>query len=138
MNETILVSSLRGLDDFLLYLVAAVALLAVFVWIYVKVTPYREIQLIRDGNVAAACSLGGAILGFVIPLASAITHSVAFVDMLLWGAIALVIQLVAFFGARMLVPTVAADIPADRRAVGVFVGTIALAGGILNAAAMSY
>lgn len=136
--ESTLVSSLRGVDDFLVYLAASLALVAVFVWIYVHITPYREIRLIREGNAAAAASLSGAILGFVIPLSSAVAHSVALVDMLLWGAIALVIQLVAFVAARMLVPTLVADIPAGKVAPGVFLGAFALAIGILNAACMSY
>lgn len=136
--QNVLTSSIRGLDDFLLYLLTALALLAVFMWIYVHTTPYREIQLIRSGNVAAAWSLSGAVLGFVIPLASAITHSVAFVDMLLWGAIALVIQLAAFAVARLLLPNLANDIPAGQVAPGIFVGALSLGVGILNAACMSY
>jgi putative membrane protein len=136
--ESVLLSSLRGVDNFLAYLATSVALLVVFVWIYIHITPYREIALIREGNPAAAASLSGAVLGFVIPLASAVAHSVAFVDMLLWGAIALVIQLAAFGVARILFPTIAADIPAGRVALGVFVGALAVAVGILNAACMSY
>jgi putative membrane protein len=136
--QSVLASSIRGIDDFLLYLGTALALLVVFVWIYVHITPYREIRLIREGNVAAACGLSGAMLGFVIPLASAIAHSVAFVDMLLWGAVALVVQLVAFQVARLVLPSIATDIPAGKVASGVFVGALALTVGILNAASMSY
>ena len=136
--QTILASSIRGVDDFLLYLGTALVLLVVFVWIYIHITPYWEIRLIRDGNVAAACGLSGAILGFVIPLASAIAHSVAFVDMLLWGAVALVVQLIAFVVARLIVPSLPTDIPAGKVASGLFVGALALAVGILNAASMSY
>jgi putative membrane protein len=137
-TQSILASSIRGLDDFLLYLSAAIVLLALFIWIYIHVTPYREIRLIREGNVAAACGLSGAMLGFVIPLASAIAHSVAFVDMLLWGVIALVTQIVAFMVARLVLPGLAADIPAGRTASGLFIGALGLAVGILNAASMSY
>ena len=49
----------------------SLALTALFLAIYVRITPYREFALIRAGNVAAAASLSGALLGFVIPLASA-------------------------------------------------------------------
>ena len=37
--------------------------------LYILLTPHREIALIRDGNVAAAMSLGGVLLGLAIPLA---------------------------------------------------------------------
>ena len=51
----------------------ALALLAIFAAIYVRVTPYNEIALIREGNMAASISLSGALIGFVLPLASAIS-----------------------------------------------------------------
>lgn len=137
MNPTIS-ASIRLVDDFLLYLGGAVLLFVIFVWIYIHITPYRELKLIRQGNTAAACSLTGAMLGFVIPLASAIAHSVGFLDMVFWGAIALVVQLLAFWGARAVMPDLARDIPAGQVATGVFVGAVALAIGILNAAAMTY
>ena len=136
--QGILASSLRGVDDFLLYLLAAIVLLALFLTIYVRVTPYRELALIRAGNGAAAASLSGAMLGFIIPLTSAIAHSVALVDMVLWGAVALVVQLIAFFVARALVPSLGADIPAGSVAQGVFVGALSLGVGMLNAACMTY
>ncbi len=136
--ESVLASSLRGVDDFVAYLAASIALFVVFVAIYVRITPYRELALIREGNVAAATTLSGAILGFVIPLASAVAHSVAFVDMILWGGIALVVQLCAYGVARLLLPTIGTDIPAGRVAPGIFVAALALGVGILNAACMSY
>jgi len=136
--DGVLASSLRGLDDFIVYLAASIALLVAFFWIYIRVTPYRELVLIREGNTAAATSLAGAIIGFVIPLASAVKHSVAFVDMMLWGCIALVAQLAAYGVARLLLPSLGSDIPAGRMAPAIFVGTLSVAVGILNAAAMSY
>ena len=59
-----LMASLQYVDDFLIYLVLAFALLTVFAWIYDKVTPYNELVLIRGGNTAAAIAYSGAILGW--------------------------------------------------------------------------
>ena len=136
--DRMFVSSISGLDDFLVYLVITLGLLALFLWVYIHITPYREIRLIRDGNTAAAASLSGAIAGFTIPLASAVAHSVSIVDMIIWGAIALVVQLAAFLAARMLVPNLATDIPAGKTAQGIFVGVLSLSVGVLNAACMTY
>src|SRR6266850_1615021 len=130
------IASVGGVDDFLVYFLMALALVAVFLTVYTWVTPYREIALIRQGNMAAALSLSGALLGFVIPLASAIAHSVAWWDMLLWGAVALVVQLLSYFAVRMIVPTLSRDIPEGKIAQGLFLGTISLAIGILNAASL--
>ena len=60
--------SIRYFDDFLIFFAVAIALLFAFTWIYVKITPYKEITLIREGNHAAAISLSGAMLGFALPL----------------------------------------------------------------------
>ena len=49
-----LMASLQYVDDFLIYLVLALALLTAFAWIYDRVTPYRELELTRGGNTAAA------------------------------------------------------------------------------------
>ena len=136
MND--FVASIGGLDDFVAYFATALALVAVFLRVYTWVTPYREVALIRQGNVAAALSLSGALLGFVIPLASAIAHSVAWWDMLLWGGVALVVQLLWYFAVRILVPNLARDIPAGKTAQGLFLGAGSLAVGILNAASMTY
>ena len=127
-----------GFDDFLLYLAISGVLLAMFVAIYVKITPYREIQLIRENNMAAAFSLSGAILGMVIPLANAVEFSVNPVDMAIWGFIALAIQLLVFVIARIALPNIVADIPAGKTAPGFFLGVISVAAGVLNAACMTY
>jgi len=130
--------SFAGIDSFLIYLTVSVIYLAVFVVLYIRVTPYREIELIRGGNMAAAFSLSGSILGFVVPLAAAIQHSVSLVDMAIWGLIAMLVQIAAFVVARMLIPSIGEDIPANKTSAGFFLGALSLGVGLLNAACMSY
>jgi putative membrane protein len=133
-----LFDSFAGFDDFLVYLAVALVLLAIFIALYVRVTPYREFALIREGNMAASFSLSGSVLGFVIPLSSAIQHSVSLVDMALWGLIAMLVQIAAFVGVKLLLPSITQDIPANKGAQGFFLGCMSLAVGVLNAACMSY
>jgi putative membrane protein len=130
--------SLAGLPAFLLYFLLGLALLAAFVAIYVRVTPYREITLIREGNTAAAISLSGAILGFVLPVASAIAHSVGVIDMIVWSVIALIAQSIAYMIVSRLVPHFADAIRAGRVAGATLLASIAVGVGILNAASMTY
>ena len=54
---------ISSLPAFAGYFATAVGLLAVFLVLYVFVTPYNELALIREGNVAAAISLAGALVG---------------------------------------------------------------------------
>jgi putative membrane protein len=130
--------SFAGLDDFAIYLALSLVLLAAFVAIYIRVTPYREIQLIREGNMAASFSLSGSLLGFIIPLAAAVQHSVNLVDMAIWGLIAMVVQISAFVAVKLMVPSLTEDIPANKGAAGFFLGCTSLGVGLLNAACMSY
>jgi putative membrane protein len=130
--------SFAGFDDFLVYLAVALVLLAIFVALYVRVTPYREFTLIKEGNMAAAFGLSGSILGFAIPLSAAIQHSVSLVDMAIWGLIAMLVQIGAFVAVKLMMPTVTQDIPANKGAAGFFLGCFSLAVGVLNAACMSY
>ncbi|MEW6220296.1 MAG: DUF350 domain-containing protein [Thermodesulfobacteriota bacterium] len=129
---------LSGLVSFAAYFGASIGLLALFGVLYAMVTPYRELALIADGNVAAACSLSGALLGFALPLASAISHSVGYGDMLLWGAVALLAQLLTFTVVRHIFPRLVADIPAGKTAKGIFLGLVSVVIGVLNAACITY
>ena len=130
--------SIQGLPAFLGYLASSLALLALFVAIYIWITPYRELALIREGNVAAAASLSGTILGFAIPLAHAVALSENLADMALWGLIALIVQLLVFFAVTRIIPGVARAIPSGKLAPGILLGALSLATGILNAACMTY
>ncbi len=134
----ILQQSISGFPAFIIHLAAALALLAVFLFIYIRITPYHEMALIRAGNVAAAISLSGAMIGFTIPLAKAVAQSGSLLDMLMWGGIALLVQLLAYAIVRMLIPGIAKDIPDGKVAQGTFLGMLSLATGILNAACMTY
>src|SRR5882672_12797200 len=108
--------SFAGFDDFLVYLAVSLVLLAIFIAIYIRVTPYREMTLIREGNMAASFSLSGALLGFVIPLAAAVQHSVSLVDMAIWGVIAMLVQIAAFVVVKLTIPGITQDIPEIGRA----------------------
>jgi len=128
---------LAGLPAFLLYFALGLLLLAAFLAIYIAVTPYKEIALIREGNAAAAISLGGAIIGYVLPLSRAIAQSVSVVDMLAWGAVALVAQVVVYFVVARAVPRFPEAIRAGRVSAATFLAALAVAVGLLNAAAMT-
>jgi putative membrane protein len=132
----ILGQSIGGFLPFITTLAVALALLALFLFIYVRITPYREFQLIREGNVAAAISLSGATLGFAIPLAQSAAQSGNLLDMLMWSGISMAVQLLAYVAVRMLIPDIARDIPAGKAAQGTFLGILSLATGLLSAACM--
>jgi putative membrane protein len=64
--------------------------------IYGLLTPHREVQLIREGNAAAALSFGGVVVGLAMPLAASLAASTSLIEVALWGAVVLVVQLLTF------------------------------------------
>lgn len=64
--------------------------------VYALLTPHREIQLIREGNTAAAMSLGGVLVGLAIPLAVSLSASNSALEMAIWGVMIIAVQLLAF------------------------------------------
>ena len=80
--------SLSGFDEFLVYAGLAIAFIYLFMIAYLRLTPYNELKLIKDGNIAAALGLSGSVLGFTFPLAAAIFQAVHPWDMMLWALIA--------------------------------------------------
>ena len=73
----------------MLILVAAAAL-------YILLTPHKEITLIRDGNTAAAVSLGGVLLGLALPLGVSLSASTNLIEIGLWGVATVIVQLLVF------------------------------------------
>jgi putative membrane protein len=126
------------LPYFVLYFAASLAIVGVFLAAYMSTTRYSEWRLIRDGNVAAAITLVGAILGFVLPLAMSITSSVNIADMIIWGVIAMVVQLVAYLAVRRALPKFDDAINAGRVAPATLLAGLAVGIGILNAACITY
>lgn len=129
---------LNTLPSFLMYFFSALGLMAVFMVIYLQLTPHAELAQIRSGNLAATLALLGAVLGFAMPLASSIAHSISLVDMLIWGAIAMVIQVAAYYLATHLVPRLTDGIDEGNLSHGVFLGGVSVIVGLINAACMVY
>lgn len=135
---TMTINSLAGFPAFLAYFLVGALLVAVFGAVYIQITPHRELALIRAGNTAAAIGFAGAVLGYTVPLASAIAHSVGFMDMVIWALVAFLVQVIVLGVLRLLIPNAFNDIGEGRVAPAVFLATISLAAGIINGAAMTY
>ncbi|WP_224984425.1 DUF350 domain-containing protein [Geomonas agri] len=138
MNSVTVVESLGGVNGYFLHFLAAALLVALFCVVYVRITPYPEFKLIAQGKVAPAVSFAGALLGFAISLASAIAHSVSLLDMLVWAAVALLVQLLVFLVLRIIFADLSRAIAGDVLAPAILLGALSLAAGIVNAACMTY
>lgn len=128
---------LSGLPAFFAYFLTGMVLVGIFTAAYVRITPHDEFALIRQGNCAAVPALLGAVIGFMLPLTSAMRHGVNWIDFVIWAVIAACVQIAAFYTARWMMPDVATRIGGGEIVGGVWAGGIAIVFGMLNSASMT-
>jgi putative membrane protein len=85
-----------GFPLFLAHVAVTVLILVAAAGLYILLTPHKEIALIREGNAAAAVSLSGVLLGLAMPLAVSMRASANLIDIGLWGAATVMVQLLVF------------------------------------------
>jgi putative membrane protein len=119
------------------HLVTGLGFLTIFVFIYIWVTPHKEVALIRAGNGAAALGLLGAVVGFSIALSRAIEVSTVLYEAAIWAAIALAAQIGAQFIARLMFPKLYTAIEENNWAAAIVKAGTAIAIGMVNAACMT-
>ena len=132
-----LLQSLAGLPAFVAYFCTAFIAVIIYLFIYTRVT-HDEFELIRKNVPGAAVSLGLSLLGFTLPVASAIAHSQNLLDCAVWSVIALIVQLIIHFVVRIPVHDLPRRIADGEIAPAIWLGLASLAGGTLNAACMTY
>lgn len=128
----------ESLPLYAMFLGACLVLMAVALGIYILITPFHEIRLIRQGNTAAAISISGTAIGMALVLNSTASSTFDIIEMLVWGGIGLAGQLIALFLVMLIIPGLREGINNDKIGYGVFLGGLSVAMGILNAGAMSY
>jgi putative membrane protein len=126
-----------GLPVLLAQLGVALALLGLGIGCYMAITPFHEARLAREGNVAAGIVLMAALVALAIPLAVTLATSAFTLDVLLWGLVAVVFQLLAFLLTASLFRGLRGMIEAGNVAVACVVAGIQLAVALINAGAMA-
>ena len=126
----------RGLPMLLLQFLLVLALLVVGIFIYMAVTPFHERELVRNGNSAAATVLGGALVAIAIPLAALLATTGALLDILVWGVVAVLLQLLTVTIVLHSLRGMRAMIEAGQVAAAIPLVAAQLSIGLLNAAAM--
>ncbi|MFL2540919.1 MAG: DUF350 domain-containing protein [Candidatus Latescibacterota bacterium] len=135
--EAVLESFMTGLPVLLLHYLVTLTMLAIGVTVYLWMTPYRELELIRDGNVAAAVSLGATIISLAMPLAFSMAVSVGVWDIVLWGLVTLVIVLVVYRVIDFLMKDLPRRIEVGELGPAILLAAVKLGVSIITAAAVS-
>jgi putative membrane protein len=130
--------TVSGLIAFGLYFVGAVAYVALFCVVYTRITRHREFDLIvREHNASAAVAFGGALLGYAIALAGAIHNTTSIPDFVVWGFVALLVQLFAYGLAALAHPGLSHAIEENALAAAIWSAAVSVAAGTISAACMS-
>ena len=104
--------------------------------IYVMVTPYHEVELIKQGNVAAAV-FRGVLVGLALPLAANMAGSVNAFDIMVFGAVAIILQLLAYRFTDIVLKGLPERIKSGEVSAAVTLVGLKLSISIINAAAVS-
>lgn len=137
MIESVWHTLVSGLPVLAAHFGVTILMLVAGIWIYTRITPYDELELIRGGNIAAAVSLAGASLGLAIPLAFCMAVSVNVVDIVMWGLVALGIQLAGFRVTDWLLRDLPGRIRAGETGPAILLASIKLSIAAINAAAIT-
>ena len=135
--DAVIQSFLVGFPVLILHSSVSLAMLAMGVFFYIKITPYDEIDLVRAGNSAAAVSLAGAIIGLAIPLAFSMASSVTIWEILIWGPVTLFLQLIAFRLTDLMLKDLPKRITDGEMGAALLLISIKLAVAAINAAAVT-
>lgn len=91
-----LTSFVAGFPNFIIQLGVAVGLFIASLIVYVIMTPHKELALIRAGNPSAALAFAGVVVGLAIPLGTCLAYAQSYWDVLLWGVVILLLQIITF------------------------------------------
>jgi len=125
-----------GLPHLLLQFAVAVALLAAGVAGYIVATPYRDRDLINEGNTAAGVIMAGAIIAMAIPVAATLATSRLILDLIVWGIVAVLLQLVIVVGVSFAFKQLRGMIQQGNVAAALTLAATQIAVALLNAAVM--
>ena len=116
---------------------ATLALLGIGFACYNALTPFHEHELVRQGNVAAGVVVAGTLVSLAVPLGATLANSASTLDIIIWGLVALIIQLLTFLAATFLIKDLRAMIEGGNVSAALVLVGIQLAIALLNAGSMS-
>ncbi|WOR15843.1 DUF350 domain-containing protein [Hyphomonas sp. FCG-A18] len=126
----------QGFPTFLFMTGTAGILLLIASTVYILLTPWKELALVRGGNGSAGLALAGAIVGLAIPIASCLASSISLFDLILWGVVALILQLLTYRIIDMILRDIPGRIQNDEAGAAIVLIASKLAVAMLLAAGL--
>ncbi len=130
--------SLAGLPAFLAYFCVSALVIAAYLYIYTLITAHNEFDLMRQNVPGAAIALGLSLIGFALPVASAIAHSANLLDCVIWSIVALIVQVLVYYVVVWFTPDMSKRIEAGEIAPAIWLGLASVTAGILSSSSMTW
>lgn len=128
---------ISGFPNFLAQFGVAMGLFVTGLTTYVLLTPHKELALIRDGNPSAALAFGSVVVSIAIPLGACLAHSFGMLDLLVWGVVTLLTQLIVFRVTDIFLRGLPRRIAEGDVAAAIFLMSVKLGVGLILAGALS-
>ena len=135
---TLILHSVKsGLPFLISHFVISVLMFLAGIWVYTKITPIKELESIKNGNIAASISFFGACVGIAIPLSTCLASSINASDILIWGSIAVILQLLCFQAVDIFFKDMSKRINDGEISISIVLVSVKISIALLNAAAIS-
>jgi putative membrane protein len=129
-------SFVNGFPQFLLQAGVTLALLVAGCIVHVLLTPMKEMKLIRAGNISAGVSVAAVIVGLAIPMAACLTTAATIYDILIWGVVAILLQLLAFRVVDLILRDLPKRIERDEIGSALVLAAVKISAAMVMAAAL--
>jgi putative membrane protein len=104
--------------------------------VHVLLTPMKEMKLIREGNVSAGISVAAVIVGLAIPMAACLETATSVYNILIWGSVVILLQLLAFRVADLVLRDLPKRIEQDEIGAALVLAAVKLAAALVMAAGL--
>ncbi|MCM3004133.1 DUF350 domain-containing protein [Priestia koreensis] len=103
-------------------------------------TRTKELALIGKGNQTAAMVMGGKLLGLAFVLGSSIAHSIDLMDMVIWGFVGIITQIVLYILIELVTIrfSIKKAVEENNTAVGILLLLVSLSVGWVIAQCLTY
>jgi len=104
--------------------------------LHVLLTPMKEMKLIREGNVSAGISFAAVIVGLAIPMAACLATATSIYNILIWGVVVILLQLLAFRVVDLILRDLPRRIARDEIGAALVLAAVKIAAAMVMAAAL--
>jgi putative membrane protein len=126
----------KNFPVFLMHGGTTLALLVAGCVVHVALTPMKEMRLIRAGNVSAGISVGAVVVGLALPMSACLSTAASIYDILIWGVVAILLQLLAFRVADLLLHDLPRRIEQDEIGAALVLAGVKIGAAMVMAAAL--